>query len=105
MPRHRPAHRYDAKAVACVESIERTLQRLRPDRLGELVAILNAIECNVEEGLGDRVVTDHLTTALMAMGHGPSRTSWVSTAGRATPSMNNAQNSSVASRLPLRIGT
>jgi hypothetical protein len=31
------------------------------------VAILNAIECHVEEGLGDRVVIDHLTTALMAM--------------------------------------
>lgn len=41
--------------------------RLRPDRQGELVAILNAIECHVEEGEGDPGVLRHLTEALVAM--------------------------------------
>jgi hypothetical protein len=59
---------YDANAVAIVESIERTVQRLHPDRQGELIAILNAIESHVEEGLGDPGVLHHLTDALVAMG-------------------------------------
>jgi hypothetical protein len=41
--------------------------RLHPDRQGELVAILNAIECHVEEGQGDLVVLCHLTDALVVM--------------------------------------
>ena len=40
---------------------------LHPDRQGELVAILNAIECHVEEGQGDPAVLCHLTDALVAM--------------------------------------
>jgi hypothetical protein len=43
------------------------VQRLRPDRQGEIVAILNAIECHVEEGEGDPRVLRHLTDALVAM--------------------------------------
>ena len=58
---------YDAKAVACVESIARTLRRLRPDRQSELLAILNAIECHVEEGRGDPAVINHLEAALLAL--------------------------------------
>jgi hypothetical protein len=42
--------------------------RLRPDRQGEIIAILNAIECHVEEGQGDPRVLRHLTDALVAMG-------------------------------------
>ena len=41
--------------------------QLHPDRQGEIVAILNAIECHVEEGQGDPGVMHHLTDALMAM--------------------------------------
>jgi hypothetical protein len=47
---------YDANAVAVVESIGRTVQRLHPDRQGEIIAILNAIESHVEEGQGDPIV-------------------------------------------------
>jgi hypothetical protein len=58
---------YDANAVAVVASIERTVQRLRPDRQGEFIAILNAITYHVEEGQGDPGVLQHLTDALVAM--------------------------------------
>ena len=58
---------YDENAVAVVESIERTVQRLHPDRQGEIIAILNAIESHIEEGLGDAGVLHHLTDALVAM--------------------------------------
>jgi hypothetical protein len=43
------------------------VQQLHPDRQGEIIAILNAIECHVEEGLGDPDVLRHLADALMAM--------------------------------------
>lgn len=58
---------YDANAVAVVASIERTVQRLRHDRQGEIIAILNAITSHVEEGQGDPGVIRHLTDALVAM--------------------------------------
>jgi hypothetical protein len=58
---------YDANAVAVIASIERTVQRLRPDRQGEIIAILNAITSHVEEGQGDPSVLHHLTDALVAM--------------------------------------
>ena len=58
---------YDANAVAVVASIERTVQRLRPDRQGEIIAILNAITSHIEEGRGDPGVLRHLTDALVAM--------------------------------------
>jgi len=58
---------YDANAVAVVEWIGRTVQRLRPDRQGEVIAILNAIESHVEEGQGDPGVLHHLMDALMDM--------------------------------------
>jgi hypothetical protein len=41
--------------------------RLHPDRQGEIIAILNAIECHVEEGRGDPVILRHLADALLAM--------------------------------------
>ena len=44
------------------------MQRLHPDRQGEIIAILNAIECHVEEGQGDPGVLRHLADALAAMG-------------------------------------
>jgi hypothetical protein len=43
------------------------VQRLHPDRQGEIIAVLNAIECHVEEGQGDRAVLHHLANALLAM--------------------------------------
>jgi len=43
------------------------VQRLHPDRQGEIIAILNAIECHVEEGQGDLGVLRPLTDALVAM--------------------------------------
>jgi hypothetical protein len=43
------------------------VQRLRPDRQGEVIAILNAIECHVEEGQGDPGVLRPLAEALLAM--------------------------------------
>jgi hypothetical protein len=43
------------------------VQRLHPDRQGEIIAILNAIECHLEEGQGDPGVLRHLTDALAAM--------------------------------------
>lgn len=43
------------------------MQRLHPDRQGEIIAILNAIECHVEEGQGDPAVLRHLADALLAM--------------------------------------
>ena len=43
------------------------MQRLHPDRQGEIIAILNAIECHVEEGQGDLGVLCHLKDALLAM--------------------------------------
>ncbi len=43
------------------------MQRLRPDRRAEIIAILNAITCHVEEGQGDPTVIRHLTDALVAM--------------------------------------
>jgi hypothetical protein len=58
---------YDANAVAVVESIGRTVQRLNPDRQGEIIAILNAIEAHVEEGQSDPGVLHHLTDALVTM--------------------------------------
>jgi hypothetical protein len=58
---------YDANAVAVVESIGRTVQRIHPDRQGEIIAILNAIESHVEEGQGDPGVLRHLTDALVTM--------------------------------------
>ncbi len=58
---------YDANAVAVVESIGRTVQRLHPDRQGEIIAILNAIESHIEEGQADPGVLHHLTDALVAM--------------------------------------
>ena len=62
-----PPPSYDPNAVAVVESIERTVQQLHPERQGELIAILNAIECHVEEGEGDPRVLRHLTDALVDM--------------------------------------
>lgn len=59
--------RYDAKAVAFVDTIERILQQLHPERLGEFIAILNAIEYDVEEGTGNPLVLRHLVDALLAM--------------------------------------
>jgi hypothetical protein len=58
---------YDTKAVAVIASIERTVLRLRPDRQGEIIAILNAITSHIEEGQGDPGVLRHLTDALVAM--------------------------------------
>jgi hypothetical protein len=58
---------YDTNAVAVIASIERTVQRLRPDRQGEIIAILNAIECHVEEGWADPAVLNHLRAALVTM--------------------------------------
>jgi hypothetical protein len=58
---------YDANAVAVIASIERTVQRLRPDRQGEIIAILNAITSHIEEGQGDPLVLRHLTDALVAL--------------------------------------
>ena len=58
---------YDANAVALVESIGRTVQRLHPDCQGEIIAIINAIESHVEEGQGDPGVLRQLTDALVAM--------------------------------------
>ena len=58
---------YDANAVAVVESIGRTVQQLHPDRQGEILAILNAIESHVEEGHGDPAVLHPLMDALVAM--------------------------------------
>ena len=43
------------------------MQQLHPDRQGEIIAILNAIECHVEEGQGDPNVLRHLTDALIAL--------------------------------------
>ncbi len=43
------------------------MQRLHPDPQGEIIAILNAIESHIEEGLGDPGVLHHLTDALVAM--------------------------------------
>ena len=43
------------------------MQRLHPDRQGEIIAVLNAIECHVEESQGDRVVLHPLANALLAM--------------------------------------
>ena len=62
-----PPPTYDPNAVAVVESIERTVQQLRPDRQREVIAILNAIECHVEEGQGDPGVLRLLPDALVAM--------------------------------------
>ena len=62
-----PPPNYDPNAVAVVESIERTVRQLHPDRQGEIIAILNAIECHVEEGHGDPGVVHHLADALVAM--------------------------------------
>jgi hypothetical protein len=50
-----------------VHAIERLLQRQRPERQGDLIAILNAIEYHVEEGMGVPIVLRHLTDALLAM--------------------------------------
>jgi hypothetical protein len=62
-----PPPTYDASAVAVIASIERTVQQLHPDRQGEIIAILNAITCHVEEGQGDPGVLRHLTDALLTM--------------------------------------
>ena len=62
-----PPPKYDPNAVAVVASIERTVRQLHPDRQGEIIAILNAIECHVEEGRGDPSVVHPLTDALVAM--------------------------------------
>jgi hypothetical protein len=43
------------------------VQQLHPDRQGEIIAILNAIECHVEEGLGNPDVLHHLADALVAI--------------------------------------
>ena len=43
------------------------MRQLHPDRQGEIIAILNAIECHVEEGHGDPGVVHHLADALVAM--------------------------------------
>ena len=43
------------------------MQRLHPNRQREIIAILNAIECHVEEGQGDPAVLRHLTDALVGM--------------------------------------
>jgi hypothetical protein len=43
------------------------VQQLHPDRQGEIIAILNAIESHIEEGQGDPGVLRHLTDALVAM--------------------------------------
>jgi hypothetical protein len=43
------------------------VQRLHPERQSEIIAILNAIECHVEEGQGDPGVLRHLADALVAM--------------------------------------
>ena len=58
---------YDPSAVAVLASIERTVQRLHPERQSEIIAILNAIECHIEEGQGDPDVLRHLADALVAM--------------------------------------
>jgi hypothetical protein len=62
-----PRPKYDANAVAVVASIERNVQRLHPDRQGEIIAILNAITSHIEEGRGDPGILRHLTDALVAM--------------------------------------
>ena len=43
------------------------MRRLHPDRQGEIVAILNAIECHIEEGRGDPDIVRCLADALLAM--------------------------------------
>ncbi len=67
LPLPPPPPSYDASAVAVIESIERTVLRLHPPRQGEILAILNAIECHVEEGQSDPGVVRPLTDALMGM--------------------------------------
>ncbi len=64
---HRPPS-YDPTAVAFVDTIEHILQQLHPERQGDFIAILNAIEYHVEEGSGDPIVLRHLADALLAMG-------------------------------------
>lgn len=43
------------------------MQQLHPDRQGEIIAVLNAIECHIEEGQGDPAVLHHLSEALVAL--------------------------------------
>jgi hypothetical protein len=58
---------YDAQAVAWLEQLERRLGRLRLERFNAFGAILNALEYQVEEGLGEPTVVRHLGDAMLAL--------------------------------------
>lgn len=47
--------------------MEQMLERLRPDRFGHFVGIINALENHVEEGDGDPNVVRHLGDAILAL--------------------------------------
>lgn len=58
---------YDEQAVAWIADLEQRLGRLRLDRFGAFVAVLNALEYQVEEGEGHSSVVRHLGDALLAL--------------------------------------
>lgn len=58
---------YDQTAVGTCSRIERSIEKLRPPRQGALVAILNAIEYNVELGSAEPDVIAHLAEAFLAL--------------------------------------
>ena len=78
---------YDEAAVRYCRTLETTLERLQPERLGHFVGIVSAIENLVEEGDGDATVVRHLGEALLALAtvhriHGPALKKLTQTLGQ-----------------------
>lgn len=55
------------KAVRIVAAMERAICRLRLLSQGEFVALLNAIEVHLDDGMPDPAVVRHLCDALLAL--------------------------------------
>ncbi len=58
---------WDAKALRMVEALERSITRLRLDSQAEFVAIINAIEVQLESREAEPLVVRHLVDGLRAL--------------------------------------
>lgn len=58
---------WDAKALRMVEALERSITRLRLDSQAEFVAIINAIEVQLESRETEPLVVRHLVDGLRAL--------------------------------------
>jgi len=64
-----PSPPFDEQALELLDQIERALVRLDLDRQGEFIAIINAVEMQLESADPDPVTVAHLGDALLSLAH------------------------------------